>query len=787
MGIGSEKVKSSFDAQLEALAHTLDAQIDNESVLRDIHTAFSTLLARSGNAESDIRAVLLRQYSTGHLRKETYELVQQILNRMVSENIDTLPGDATQETHSADPFSDTTIIPGDSFSPVEAEDSLQVGSVLRDRFLLQEKIAGGSMGDVYKALDRRLAETRSDNPFVAIKVLAPKLSRNGNALRALQQEAAKGRCLSHPNIVRFVDLDRDDDIYFIVMEWLDGRSLADILDNARNNAIDTATALDIVRQVGQALDYAHRCGVVHADVKPGNIIITSSGQAMLFDFGVARVRQKQQAATAEFDPRVLATGTPIYSSMQVLTGEDPVPADDVFSLGCLLYRLLAGYRVFGPRNAAEAAASGMEPQRLQGISQAQWAALRKSLFYSRVTRFGSVAEFLRALDGDSAIATDTQSLPDLQHSRSPGFARRFAMPVVIVAMLGGSGWALKQNGLLQQFTARLVVEGPGIEQAPTVGPPPVISAPVPERPPARDDTNAAGSTALPANPDPVASDAEVAPTQGETEPDPGTVAATTPAVLAQQDYALLPPPDLMVTIGTAGTQSFDGALSVTEDTTPAVVDFVRTSDIIVPLTLRLEEVSYSGNRSPWESGQYTLQDDGLVRFEPGQSRIRTTIAMASDPLREPDREVVLQLRDADFPDIAFANLRLNLLDDDQRRFEAGLVPNTIAFAVSQVSVQERDPAVQIDMLRFKPDNSDLDVSYIVRDVTATEGKDYFAPSGGTVNFGPGQRTARIFIPLVQDTVVETDEAFMLELDPLPSSDDANIFLRIAVMIRDDDS
>lgn len=790
MGMGSEKTKSPFDVQLEALARTLDAQIDNESVLRDIHSAFSTLLAGSGDAESDIRSVLLRQYSTGQLREETYQLVQQILSRMVSENIETLPGDASQETQSADPFGDTSVIPGDSFSPVTAEDSLQVGSVLRDRFLLQEKMSGGSMGDVYKALDRRLAETGSDNPYVAIKVLAPKLSRNGNALRALQQEAAKGRFLTHPNIVRFVDLDRDDDLYFIVMEWLDGRSLADILDSARNNAIDTATALDIVRQVGQALDYAHRCGVVHADVKPGNIIITSSGQAMLFDFGVARVRQKQQSgASNEFEPGLLATGTPIYSSMQVLTGDDPVPADDVFSLGCLLYRLLAGYRPFGPRNAAEAAAAGMEPQRLQGISQTQWAAIRKSLSYSRVTRFASVVEFLRALDGDSPVTTDTQSLPKLGDAASAGFARRLGTAVLIAALLAGAGWALRQSGLLQQYTDRLVAETPGIDEAPgielarAVEQAAVIVPPVADDPPVLDEAVSAESPAVTEDPEPAANDAPDAPVQSAIE----TAAVTTVAVPAQQDYALLPPPDLMVTIGAAGTPSFDGVLSLTEDTAPAVVDFVRTSDEATLLTLRLEEVSYSGNRSPWESGQYTLQDDGLVRFEPGQSRIRTAIAMASDPLREPDRDVVLQLRDADYPDTAFANLRLNLLDDDQRRFEAGLMPNTIAFAVSQVSVRERDPAVQIDVLRFKPDNSRLDVSYTVRDVTATEGDDYFAPGSGTVSFDPNQRTARIFIPLVQDTVVETDEAFMLELDPPQRSDDANIFLRIAVMIRDDDS
>lgn len=779
MAKGSEKTRSPFDVQLEDLAQTLDAQIDNESVIRDIHTAFSTLLARSGDAEADIRGVLLRQFSTGKLRKETYQLVQQILNRMVRENIETLPGVPAHEDQAPDPFVDTTVIPGDSFSPVTAEDSLQVGSVLRDRFLLQEKVSGGSMGDVYKALDRRLAETGNDNPFVAIKVLAPKLSRNGIALRALQQEAAKGRCLSHPNIVRFIDLDREDDMYFIVMEWLDGRTLADILDDARNSAIDTATAMDIVRQIGQALDYAHRCGVVHADVKPGNIMVTTSGKAVLFDFGVARVRQKQQAGGNDFDPGVLTPGTPIYSSMQVLTGEEPVPADDVFSLGCLLYRLLAGYRVFGPRNAAEAAAAGMEPQRLQGISQAQWSALRKSLSYSRVTRFASVAEFLRALDGAAPAVADTQSMHELDAPASTAAAKRIVVASVVVALLAAAGWGLQQSGLLQEFLDRPVAgddepaANAGVAQDPSLTLPAetqtgdgILTADSPPGPPPQETA------------DPGLADASAQPESAGTAIGQAAV---------QEDFSQLPPPDLLVTLGSAGTPPFDGTLTLTEDAAPAVVDFERMTGIAQALTLRLEEVSYSGNRSPWESGQYALRDGGTVRFEPGQYRIRTTIAMSPDPLREPDREVALQLRDADYPDHAFANLKLNLLDDDQRRFEAGLLPNTVAFAVSQVSVSERDPAVQIDVLRFKPDDSVLHVPYVVRDVTATEGEDYFTPGIGTVSFEPGQRTARIFIPLVQDAAVESDEAFMLELEPGDRVEDANIFLRIAVMIRDDDS
>ena len=219
----------------------------------------------------------------------------------------------------------------------------------------------------------------------------------------MQQEAAKGRCLTHPNIVRFIDLDRDDELYFIVMEWLEGRTLADILDRSEVNNVDVKEALRIVHQIGKALDYAHRCGIVHADVKPGNIMISPEGDARLFDFGVARVRQSGES-DSNFDPGVLGALTPAYSSMQVLTGEEPVPADDVFSLGCLFYRLVAGYRVFGPRNAAEAAEEGMTPQQPNELTDAQWGAVKKAISFARVTRFKSAGDFLMALETGQAVA-----------------------------------------------------------------------------------------------------------------------------------------------------------------------------------------------------------------------------------------------------------------------------------------------------------------------------------------------------------------------------------------------
>ncbi|MFQ6006892.1 MAG: Calx-beta domain-containing protein, partial [Woeseia sp.] len=146
------------------------------------------------------------------------------------------------------------------------------------------------------------------------------------------------------------------------------------------------------------------------------------------------------------------------------------------------------------------------------------------------------------------------------------------------------------------------------------------------------------------------------------------------------------------------------------------------------------------------------------------------------------------VRDSENAESEFALINLSLEDDDQRRFEAGLGPNMVAFAVGQVSVRERDPAVQIDVVRFNPDQTTLAVDYLLREVTATEGEDYFAPGTRTVQFGPGQRSARILIPLVQDSQPEADEAFVLEMQaPELNTADANIFRRIAVMIRDDDS
>jgi serine/threonine protein kinase len=785
MSAESEKIRQTLGEQLSDLDDSLGATSGDVAMLADIQRGIGRLLSDNDSFEGEIRHVLQERFDKGDLRKETYQLVKSMLDRYVSENVSTSPTsdkDEPIELHETrkpelgalvekepDEYSSTDVIPNEALRPPTADDRVQVGSVLRDRFLLQERITGGSMGVVYKALDRRLAEAGSKKPWVAIKVLSPQLSQSAPALRALQQEAAKGRCLTHPGIVRFLDLDRDDDLYFIIMEWLEGRTLADILDSPDGKNISEERALEIVRQVGKALEYAHKCGIVHADVKPGNVMILPNGGARLFDFGIARVVQAQ-ARISQFDPGVLDAITPEYSSMQVLTGDEPAPSDDVFSLACLMYRLIAGYRVFGPRNAAEAAEEGMKPQVLKTLPEPQWRALKKALSFARVTRFETMNEFLEALDNRSV---DTISLDsDEQIEQDSGGSKLWLLGLIaILGLLGAAGYQFGIVDIAKDWLDQdQALPGPATSR-------PVIPDIVEERvedsaeivePAQTNATNTADSVEpLPESiPEPVL----------EAEP-----------IVPLVDFSRLPPADFEIALSAFSGPATQLKLSLREDAAAVVIDLVRDVDIDLPLDVRIEEISYSGNRSPWASGQLVISDDGLLSLPAGQDRARITLQMASDPLREADQQSTLLIREADSVNAELALIELVLEDDDQRAFEARLPSNTVAFAVSQIAVAERDPAAQIDILRFNPDSQAIVVGYVVRDITAVEGEDYFSPGGHSISFEPGQRTARLLIPLVQDSVLEGDEAFTVELVGGGGDAAADVFQRLVIMIRDDDA
>ena len=844
MTVESEKVSNSLAEQLTSFDNKLNATATDVDMLAGIRQGIGRLLEASGNNEAEIRQVLQHQYDIGELRKETFQLVKSMLDSYATENMPTSPDDEAIglepvapppdfELPAADPHSSTTVIPADQSPRTVPKTEAQVGSLLRDRFLLHEEISGGSMGVVYKAMDRRLAESGSENHWVAIKVLSPKLAANSLALRALQQEAAKGRCLVHPNIVKFIDLDRDDHLYFLIMEWLEGRTLADILDSKDASTIDFKSAFRMVRQIGGALDYAHSRGIVHADVKPGNIMIMPSGDAKLFDFGVARIRQ--QHVGAEFDPGVLGAVTPAYSSMQVLTGEEPAVEDDVFSLSCLLYRLIAGYRVFGPRNAAEASQEGMKPQRLKGLNDNQWRALKKGLAYSRVTRFGSVREFIDALDENVEEPFRVEEPDRFVEIEDHATASNW---VAIVAVLAGLGAAAAgyQFGffdtLIERFSPAQIRTPKIIEDdTPTIAAPDIVLPP----PMGEEATTQADV-------EPAAVEAEIA-TPGEEVEEPGTTIGvddeTLPAVMIDKaeaaadvagddpepnlaavesqataeeeieqtaddeqpvteqvrvtgsgsavvNFETLSPPTEVIPFSPRGGNVKPVNIAVREGGPAFIIDFVRGSGLSEPLTLRLEEVGFSGSQSPWASGEYALSNSGLIYFPAGQARGRVSLTMASDALREEDQQSTLRLRDMGRAGSELALVNLKLEDDDRRNFEARLPANTIAFASSKATANESDAAVQIDLVRFNPDDSRVDVGFVVSDMSATDGEDYFGPGDYTITFGPGQRSARLLIPLVQDADREGDETFSVELLGDGYRRSAGIDQHLIITIRDDD-
>jgi len=815
MNAKSDKLRTTFADQLSNFDDKLASKADDLEMLAEIQDGIGRLLEASGGNEAEIRRVLQEQFESGELRNETFQLVKSMLDRYVSEQVPTStdavdpaanvvapisPG-VVNEPANDDPFSSTDVIATDVFPSEDADSRVQVGSVLRDRFMLQERLSGGSMGVVYKAMDRRLAEAGSKHPWVAIKVLSPQLSRNGNALRALQQEAAKSRCLTHPNIVSFIDFDRDEDLYFMVMEWLEGRTLADILDSPDSRTIDFEKSFAIIRQVGKALEYAHRCGIVHADVKPGNIMMMPNGDAKLFDFGVARVQQRQLADDCSFDPGVLGAVTPAYSSMQVLTGEDPVPADDVFSLACLLYRLIAGYRVFGPRNAAEAAEEGMSPQRLAGLSDEQWGAIKKALSFSRVTRFESMSGFLDALSSHTGNPVALDVSHHIEFEDSSGSLRWVIGLVALLLVLGFAGY---QFGMVDEVMRRLDLPQAGMQTLPPVAEE-VLPAEVdePDVVPATDMGDSSvdavespGDTVEPvvtepATAEPPAPEATPELPVDETLVVEEFVAEPRSDVFPEPerrivDFSQLPLADVEIPIAPGSFEVEFKSVTLRENSRPVIVDFVRPGPLAVPLTLRLEEVGFSGNRSPWSAGQYTISDDGIVEFPAGQERARISLSMAPDPLREADQQSTIRVREVGASAVPLAEIEVVLEDDDQREFEAGLPPNTVAFAASQVSVQERDPAVQIDFVRFNPDDTSLVAYFEVFDVTATAGEDYFPPGDNSISFGPGQRAARVLIPLVQDAAFEGDEAFVVELSTANTTPQNDVYYRVAIMIRDDD-
>ncbi|MDZ7669717.1 MAG: protein kinase [Gammaproteobacteria bacterium] len=270
--------------------------------------------------------------------------------------------------------------------------------VLKQRFVLDEKLGSGGMGTVFRAKDLRKVEARDRHPYVAVKVLNNDFREHPEAFIALQREAAKSQELSHRNIVSIYDFDKDGDVPFIIMELLQGQELADRL-RAFPTGLPDEMLWPIVRSMCDGLEHAHEAGLVHADFKPGNVFVADNHSAKILDFGIARAVQINQALAEDtvFDPTRLAALTPAYASPQMLDGADAETADDLFSLGVVIYLMLTGQHPYGRTPANEAARQGLRAQRPRRLTRRQWRVLERCLAYDRAARPASVAEIRKYL------------------------------------------------------------------------------------------------------------------------------------------------------------------------------------------------------------------------------------------------------------------------------------------------------------------------------------------------------------------------------------------------------
>jgi serine/threonine-protein kinase len=251
---------------------------------------------------------------------------------------------------------------------------------LGDALELLEEIGRGGMGTVWKARHLRLGRT------VAVKFLAPELAADPDFEQRFEREARSLALLSHPGIVAIHDFVRDDEGSYIVMEYVDGRPLSAAMPLSVDRAVEVA------RQLLDALTYAHRQGVVHRDIKPENVLLDASGRMKLSDFGIARLLDAEAYGTVTTAGHVV--GTPRYMAPELLAGAEPDPRMDVFSVGVVLREMVAG------RPGAEALPPGLE--RIAG----------KAVAPDPRQRYASAEEMARALAGFAAVSPVDDLPPD---------------------------------------------------------------------------------------------------------------------------------------------------------------------------------------------------------------------------------------------------------------------------------------------------------------------------------------------------------------------------------------
>ena len=335
---------------------------------------------------------------------------------------------------------------------------LKAGSVLRRRYRIEAVVGQSGMGTVFQVLDEFRLEAPGTQRL-AVKVLHPAVAKRAELLAELRREFQSLQFLSHPNIIRVFDFDRDGPLVFFTMELLTGAPLSRILQARKLIPLDRPQALGVIREIGNALAYAHRRGAVHGDLNLQNIFITGSGELRVMGFGASyKTRQISQSPDPE---TTLPFSKSTFASCQVLEGERADARDDVFSLGCLAYLLLSGAQPFGKRTAIEARDAKSKPRRPANVSHRQWQALRSALRWERESRPTDVLQWLSGLELGGA-----RKLPPFNDLLEPPAAKESkswlgaGIAAGVAALLFAFYWLASHRNMLPSIDSSASIRAP---------------------------------------------------------------------------------------------------------------------------------------------------------------------------------------------------------------------------------------------------------------------------------------------------------------------------------------